>query len=73
MRCDVGLERRLYPAFVMMRLTGDDIVREQEWNVGSVYFPQYENRKIDEIVDDLWFHSFEKEYNVPWTINDTFE
>lgn len=53
-------------AFVMERLADNEIVREPDWNVGSIYFPEHEDREIDEFVEDLWGWSPFKEYNVPW-------
>lgn len=63
----VGDNRYWNYAFVMERLTGNEIVRESDWNVGSIYFPEYEDREIEEFVEDLWGWSPHKEYNVPWT------
>lgn len=53
-------------AFVMEQFAGKGLIREPDWNVGSVYFPQYEDREIDEFVKYLWGWSPHIEYNVPW-------
>lgn len=53
-------------AFVMERLTENEMVREPDWNIGSIYFPEHEDREIEEFVDDLWGWSSSKEYNIPW-------
>lgn len=58
--------RYLNYTFVMERLTGNGMVREPDWNIGSIYFPEHEDREIEEFVNDLWGWSPLKEYNIPW-------
>lgn len=41
-------------AYVMERLTGTEIIREPSWNIGHVYYPQNDDREINEFIEDMW-------------------